>query len=61
MTQTFGETCVDSLHGLDVFGGDAQVVEVNLEFPFGEVFDLDVFILFFIVDVVVRRDDGVVC
>jgi len=45
---------------LDVFGTDAQVVEVDLELSFGEVFDLDVFILFFIVDVVVRRDDGVV-
>jgi len=46
---------------LDVFGTDAQVVEVDLELSFGEVFDLDVFILFFIVDVVVRRDDGIVC
>jgi len=46
---------------LDVFGTDAQVVEVDLELSFGEVFDLDVFVLFFIVDVVVRRDDGIVC
>jgi len=46
---------------LDVFSTDAQVVEVDLELSFGEVFDLDVFILFFIVDVVVRRDDGIVC
>ena len=51
---------------MDVFGTDAQVVEVDLELSFGEVFDLDVFdldvfVLFFIVDVVVRRDDGIVC
>ena len=57
MTQTFGETCVNSLHDLDVFGGDAQVVEVDLEFPFSEVFDLNFFVLVFVVDVVVHREE----
>ena len=60
MAKTLGETCVDSLRDLEVFGGDAKVVEFDLEFPFGEVFDLKVFALVFFV-VVVRRDKGVIC
>ena len=53
------EACVDSLHGSDVFGGDAEVVEVDLEASVSEVFDLEVFAM--VVDVVaVCRDDGVV-
>ena len=59
MAKTLGETCVDSLRDLEVFGGDAKVVEFDLEFPFGEVFDLKVFALVFFV-VVVRWDEGVV-
>jgi len=56
--QTLSETCVDSLNSLDVFSGDPKVMEVDLEFPFGEVFDLDVFVLVFVVDVVVHRDEA---
>ena len=55
MAKSLDETC------MDVFGGDAEVMEVDIEFPFGEVFDLDVFVLVFVVVVVVRRDEGVVC
>ena len=33
MTKSLDETCVDSLQDLDVFGGDAKVVEVDLELP----------------------------
>jgi len=52
------EACVDSLHGLDVFGGDAEVVEVDLKASVSEVFDLKVFIV--VVVVGVGWDDDVV-
>ena len=32
------EACVDSLHGLDVFDGDAEVMEVDLKASVSEVF-----------------------
>ena len=51
------EACVDSLHGLDVFGGDAEVVEVDLKASVSEVFDLEVFT---VVVVGVGWDDDVV-
>jgi len=60
VTETLGEARVNSLHDLDVFGGDAKVVEIDLEVPVSEVFDLEVFAVAFVV-VVVRRDEGVVC
>ena len=57
MAKMLGEVCVNSLHGQDVFSGDAEVVEVDLEFPIGKVFDFMVFALVF---VVVCWDEGVV-
>ena len=38
-----------------------MVVELDLEVPVNEVFDLEVFTLVVVVVVVVRRDEGVVC
>ena len=61
MTKTLGEVYVDSLHDLDVFGGDAKVVKIDLEIPICKVFDLEVFALIFVVVVIVCRDKGVVC
>ena len=45
------EACVDSLHSLDVFGGDAEIVEVDLKASVG---------LVFVVVAVCRDNDGVV-
>ena len=53
------EACVDSLHGLDVFGGDAEVMEVDLKASVCEVFDLEVFAVVVVV-VGVGWDDDVV-
>ena len=51
------EACVDSLHGSDVFDGDAEVVEVDLKDSVSEVFDLEVFALVFVVVAICRDDD----
>ena len=60
MTKMLGEACVNSLHGLDVFGGDAKVVEIDLKVPISKVFDLEVFgvvgVVFVVV--VVCQDEG---
>ena len=53
------EACVDSLHGLDVFDGDAEVMEVDLKASVSEVFDLEVFAVVVVV-VGVGWDDDVV-
>ena len=58
--KTLGETCVNSLHDLDVFGGDAEVVEIDLEVPINEIFDLEVFAVVFVVVAVCRNNDVVV-
>ena len=61
LTETLGEALFDSLHDLDVFGGDAEVVEVDLKVPISEVFDLEVFDLeVFDLEVFVVIIDGVV-
>ena len=49
VAKMLGEACVNSLHGQDVLSGDAEVVEADLEFPIGKVFDFMVFTLVFIV------------
>ena len=51
------EACVDSLHDLDVFDGDAEVMEVDLKASVSEVFDLEVFA---VIVVGVGWDDDVV-
>ena len=51
------EACVDSLLSLDVFSGDAEVVEVDLKASVSEVFDLEVFA---VIVVGVGWDDDVV-
>jgi len=53
------EACVDSLHDLDVFDGDAEVMEVDLKASVSEVFDLEVFAVAVVV-VGVGWDDDVV-
>ena len=61
LMETFGETFVNSLHGSDVFGGDAEVVEIDLKVPVSKVFDLEVFGVVgvvFVVVVVVCQDEG---
>ena len=60
MTETLGEACVDSLHDLDVFGGDAEVVEVDLEVPISKVLDLEIFTVVFGVVVAVGRYECIV-
>ena len=60
MTDTLGEACIDSLHDLDVFGGDAEVVEVDLKVPISEVFDIEVFVVIIDGGVAVGRNKGVV-
>ena len=59
MTETLGEARVNSLHDLDVFGGDAEVVEVDLKVPICEVFDLEVFVVIIDGGVAVGRNKGV--
>jgi hypothetical protein len=45
---------------LDVFGGDAEIVEVDLKVPISEVFDLEVFVVIIDGVVAVGRNKGVV-
>jgi len=55
------EARIDSSHGLDVFGRDDHVEELELELPIGEVVDQSVFSIVFVVVVAgVGWDDGVV-
>ena len=60
LTEMLGEACVNSLHDLDVFGGDAEVMEIDLKVPISEVFDLEVFVVIIDGVVAVGRDKGVV-
>ena len=53
------EACVNSLHGLDIFDGDAKVMEVDLKASVSEVFDLEVFAVVVVVTGVDWDDDVV--
>ena len=53
------EACIDSLHGLDVFDRNAEVMEVDLKASVSEDFDLEVFAVVAVV-VGVDWDDDVV-
>ena len=60
LTETLGEACVDSFHDLDVFGRDAEVMEVDLKVPISEVFDIEVFVVIIDGGVAVGQNKGVV-
>ena len=60
MTETIAEVCVNYLHGSNVFGGDAEVVEVDLEIPISKVLDLEIFTIVFGVVVAVGRYECIV-